>query len=114
MQDIGWIFLGNGRIGFDLGLGDFGVFIVIIIMFGDEVIDFVFVVFIVWLLVLDCGIFDFGIIQCDQFYDCGVKLVFIMYGCCIVFQIGDVGVFVGNDQCVFELVCVFCIYVEIG
>lgn len=30
-------------------------------MFGDEVVDVVYVVFVVWVLVLYCGIFDFGV-----------------------------------------------------
>lgn len=83
-------------------------------MFGDEVVDVVYVVFVVWVLVLYCGIFDFGVFQCYQFDDCGVQLVFIVNWCGVVFQVGYVCFVFVDDQGVFELVGVVGVDVEIG
>ena len=113
-QDAGWIFPGNGRAGFNLGPRKFRVFPFANSPFGHKVINTALSLFIAGIPVLNRRIFHFSIFHHHNFHNGCMQLVFITHGCCTTFQIGNVAVLIGHDQCPLKLPGIHSIDTEIS
>lgn len=107
-------YFGDGRTGFSLRPRNLRTVATAIAALGHEVVDAALAVLVARIPVLDCGIFDFGIVECHEFDHGGVKLVLVALRRGAAFQIGDVGALFSDDQRALELSGVLFIDAEIG
>src|SRR5438094_9738146 len=70
---------------------------------GHEIEDAASTFFITRIPVLDGGVLNLGVIQCDQLNHGGVQLIFIANGRRTAFEVADVRAFVRNYQRALEL-----------
>ena len=72
------IFPGDGGASFDLRPGDLGAIACALASLCHKVVNAARACFrIARIPVLDGGVFDLGIIKGDQFYNCGMELIFV-------------------------------------
>jgi hypothetical protein len=65
------IFPGDRGASLELGPRNLGVLAAAIAAFSDEIVDAAAALGVARIPVLDGRIFDFGVVECDQFNDCG-------------------------------------------
>ena len=108
------VFPGNRRSRFNLCPGDLGIGSAASASLGNEVVDPPLAVFVAWIPVLYCGVFNLGVIKSDQLYDRGMKLVFIAHRGGASLEIADVGVFICDDESSLKLPGVGRVDSEVG
>ncbi len=103
LEDAARIFPGDGRAGFDLRPGNFGILADALAALGDEIVDSALAVLVAGIPVLHGRVLDLRIVESDEFNHRRVELVFIANGSGAAFEITYVSAFVGNDQGALEL-----------
>src|SRR5687767_12230471 len=76
-QDAARILPGDSRARLDLGPADLGIAAAAVAALGDEVVDPALALLIAWVPVLNGGIFDLRIVECDQLHDRRMQLVLV-------------------------------------
>ena len=114
VQYAAWIFPCHRAAGFNLSPAHLAAPSLAQCALGDEIIDAAFAFCVAGIPVLHGRIFDFGIVQRDQFDHSGVQLILVAHRRSAAFEIADIAALVGDDQCPFDLPGIFRVDTEIG
>ena len=97
VQNAAWIFPCHRAAGFHLGPAHLAVPSLTQCALGHEIIDAAFAFRVAGIPVLHGRIFDFGIVQRDQFDHGGVQLVFVAHRRGAAFEIADIAALISDD-----------------
>ncbi len=81
---------------------------------GDEIVNAALAVLVAGIPVLHRGVFDFRVVERDEFHDRRVQLVFIAHRRGAAFEIAHLRAFVGDDERALELAGLRGVDAEIG
>src|SRR5699024_10165699 len=98
----------------DLGPGHLGTIAAAIGTLGDEVVDSAPALLIAVIPVLYRGVLDVGVLECVEFVDRCLLLVFIALWSRAHFQVRDLRLLLANDQGTLELTGIGGIDAEVG
>src|SRR5690606_12538859 len=82
--------------------------------FGDKIINSALALFIAGIPVLNCGIFDFCILQSNQLHNGGMQLIFVSLRCRTTLKVIDETSFISNHQRSFKLSSILSVDSEIS
>src|SRR5207245_6596494 len=108
------VFPGDGRAGLHLRPRYFRVSPLALAALGDKVVDPAAAFLVSGIPVLNRGVLDGGVLECDELDHGGMELVLITDRRRTPFEITDVSPFVGDDQRALKLACFRGIDAEVG
>src|SRR5262249_10453037 len=97
-QDAAWIFPRDRRAGLELRPGDLRVLAAAIAPLGDEIVDAAAALGVARIPVLNSRIFDFSVVERNQFDHSRVQLIFITDRGGAAFEVAHIGAAIGDDQ----------------
>src|SRR5579884_1407955 len=102
-QDAAWIFPSDSGAGLELSPGNLGVLATAVAALGHEVINSAATFRVAWIPVLNGRIFDFRVVQRDQFDDGSMQLILVANRRRATFEVTDVRPAIRDDQGALEL-----------